>query len=63
MLSTLEKPLDHHDHVCNDQCSYVCIYESDTRICGYLIEFDYKEKVESKMIEEPYYGDIDLFGF
>lgn len=61
MLSILEKNVD---HVCNDNdCQYVCIYESDTRICGYLIEFDYQLKVESKMIEEPYYGDIDLFGF
>lgn len=43
--------------------SKVCWYESDTRICGYLIQFDYSDKIESKMIPEPFYGDIDLFGF
>lgn len=43
--------------------SYICWYESDTRICGYLIEFDYSAKIESKMDLEPFYGDIDLFGF
>ena len=43
--------------------SYVCMYDADTCICGYMIDFDYRDKVESKMIEEPFYGDIDLFGF
>lgn len=57
MITTLEKPT----HKEND--NKVCWYESETRICGYLIQFDYSGKIESKMIPEPYYGDIDLFGF
>lgn len=41
----------------------VCWYESNTKICGKLKHVDYFEILESKMIFEPYYGDIDLFGF
>lgn len=41
----------------------VCWYESNTRICGNVKTVDYFEVVESKMSIEPYYGDIDLFGF
>jgi hypothetical protein len=43
--------------------SYICWYESNTRLCGYLSEFNYSDKIESKMDLEPFYGDIDLFGF
>lgn len=41
----------------------VCWYESNTRLCGKMKSVDYFEVVESKMDIEPYYGDIDLFGF
>jgi len=41
----------------------VCWYESNTKICGQLKHVDYFEILESKMVYEPYYGDIDLFGF
>jgi len=41
----------------------VCWYESNTRVCGRVKAVDYFEIVESKMNFEPYYGDIDLFGF
>lgn len=47
----------------NKDDNLICWYESNTRICGYLIEFDYSAKIESKMELEPFYGDIDLFGF
>lgn len=40
-----------------------CWYESNTRVCGNIKHVDYNEIVESKMNDEPYYGDIDLFGF
>lgn len=40
-----------------------CIYDDTTIICGKIYEVDYLNRVESKMISEPFYGDIDLFGF
>jgi hypothetical protein len=43
--------------------SKICWYESRTRICGDLKKLDYFERIESKMVPEPFYGDIDLFGF
>ncbi|CAB4142590.1 hypothetical protein UFOVP784_18 [uncultured Caudovirales phage] len=43
--------------------SEICWYESDTKICGELEQLNYFERIESKMIPEPFYGDIDLFGF
>ncbi len=54
-----------HKHINNkkNKDNYICWYESNTKICGHLIEFDYSAKIESKMELEPYYGDIDLFGF
>jgi hypothetical protein len=41
----------------------VCWYESNTKICGKIRHLDYFNRIESKMISEPFYGDIDLFGF
>ena len=41
----------------------ICWYESNTRICGDLKQLNYVERIESKMVPEPFYGDIDLFGF
>lgn len=40
-----------------------CVYDNTTLICGMIVEVDYFSQVESKMIDEPFYGDIDLFGF
>ena len=40
-----------------------CVYHDSTIICGKIKEVDYLNRVESKMIPEPFYGDIDLFGF
>jgi hypothetical protein len=40
-----------------------CVYHDSTIICGKIKEVDYLNRVESKMITEPFYGDIDLFGF
>jgi hypothetical protein len=40
-----------------------CIIDDDTIICGKINEVDYLYRVESKMIVEQFYGDIDLFGF
>ena len=45
----------------NDQ--ETCVYHDSTIICGKIKDVDYKNRVESKMIIEPFYGDIDLFGF
>ena len=60
-MITLNKPILNDKIQADD--TLVCWYESDTRICGYLIDFDYSAKIESKMELEPFYGDIDLFGF
>lgn len=57
-MITLEKAPD-----TNTQTIDVCWYESNTRVCGKIKSVDYFEIVESKMNIEPYYGDIDLFGF
>jgi hypothetical protein len=43
--------------------SDTCIIDDDTIICGKINEVDYLNRVESKMIIEQFYGDIDLFGF
>lgn len=43
--------------------SETCLCDDLTLICGKIIEVDYKNRVESKMVSEPFYGDIDLFGF
>ncbi len=43
--------------------SKICWYESNTRICGDLKQLNYVERLEDKMVPEPFYGDIDLFGF
>jgi hypothetical protein len=43
--------------------SKVCWYESNTKICGDLKQLNYVERLENKMVPEPFYGDIDLFGF
>lgn len=40
-----------------------CLTDDTTIICGTIIELDYLSTIEDKMITEPYYGDIDLFGF
>lgn len=40
-----------------------CVYDNTTLICGMIIEVDYFSFLESKMIDESFYGDIDLFGF
>jgi len=40
-----------------------CVYQDSTIICGKIKEVDYLNRVESKMIIEPFYGDVDLFGF
>lgn len=57
-MITLEKAPD-----TNIQTIDVCWYESNTKVCGKIKSVDYFEIVESKMNIEPYYGDIDLFGF
>lgn len=41
----------------------VCRYDNNTLICGKIKEVDYLTRIESKMSYEPFYGDIDLFGF
>jgi len=58
-MKLLEKPKNKKQ----PKSPHICWYDSDTRICGYLVEFDYSEKIESKMELESFYGDIDLFGF
>jgi hypothetical protein len=40
-----------------------CVYQDSTIICGKIKDVDYLNRVESKMITEPFYGDVDLFGF
>ena len=40
-----------------------CIIDDATVIFGKINEVDYLYRVESKMIIEQFYGDIDLFGF
>lgn len=40
-----------------------CVYHDSTIICGKIKDVDYTKRVESKMVSEPFYGDIDLFGF
>lgn len=47
----------------NDNQPQVCIYDDTTLICGNIVHIDYNNRVESKMVVEPFYGDIDLFGF
>lgn len=42
---------------------HTCLTDDTTIICGTIIELDYLSTIEDKMITEPYYGDIDLFGF
>lgn len=49
------------DNTSEDQNT--CVYHDSTIICGKIKEVDYLNRVESKMIPEPFYGDIDLFGF
>ena len=43
--------------------SETCLSDNSTIICGTIIELDYISTLEEKMVIEPYYGDIDLFGF
>ena len=43
--------------------SQTCLNDDTTIICGTIIELDYLSTIEDKMVIEPYYGDIDLFGF
>jgi len=61
MLTLIEKkPLITQPKINSDK---TCIIHDDTVICGKIIEVDYIRRVESKMIVEQFYGDIDLFGF
>lgn len=41
----------------------VCWYESGTLVCGSVKVLDYYQMIKNSMNQEPYYGDIDLFGF
>ncbi len=61
MITKTKQDIIKHKNELDD--SLICWYESNTRICGYLIEYDYINNIESKMDLEPFYGDIDLFGF
>jgi hypothetical protein len=61
MLTLIKKePLTTQPKLNSDK---TCIIHDDTVICGKIIEVDYIRRVESKMIVEQFYGDIDLFGF
>jgi hypothetical protein len=40
----------------------VCFNESNTIVCGKIETFDY-EKLEKNITFEPFFGEIDLFGF
>lgn len=40
----------------------VCFNESNTIVCGKIEKFDY-EKLEINTTFEPFFGEIDLFGF
>lgn len=57
--------LDRHPSVYADDetNNQTCLKDNSTVICGNIIEVDYLNRVESKMVSEPFYGDIDLFGF
>lgn len=46
-----------------DHKSETCFYDDTTLVCGKSKNVDYFVRIESKMIPEPFYGDIDLFGF
>jgi hypothetical protein len=61
MLALIEKeiPINTPKPTQND----TCIIDDATVICGKINEVDYLYRVESKMIIEQFYGDIDLFGF
>jgi len=61
-MLTLERPPDTKKPSKKNSIN-ACWYESNTRVCGRIKTVDYFEIVESKMDFEPYYGDIDLFGF
>lgn len=61
MLALLEKETITHPSKLNT--TETCIIDDDTIICGKINEVDYIYRVESKMIIEQFYGDIDLFGF
>lgn len=41
----------------------VCWNDSNTILCGHIFQLDHDFRVESKMIPEEYYGDVDVFGF
>lgn len=58
----LERPKS-VDLTINSDDQETCVYHDSTIICGKIKDVDYKNRVESKMIIEPFYGDIDLFGF
>lgn len=45
------------------ESSQTCLSDNSTIICGTIIELDYISTLEEKMVIEPFYGDIDLFGF
>lgn len=39
-----------------------CFNESNTIVCGKIQTFDY-DNLENKITFEPFFGEIDLFGF
>jgi hypothetical protein len=61
MLALIEKEIPVTQPKLNS--NNTCIIDDDTVICGKINEVDYLYRVESKMIVEQFYGDIDLFGF
>lgn len=61
MLSLLDNSNNTHESI--HEHSLVCFKEGDMLVCGFVIDFDLAYKLESKMVDEPYYGEIDLFGF
>ena len=61
MLTLIEKEILVQEP--KPQPNDTCIIDDDTVICGKINEVDYLYRVESKMIIEQFYGDVDLFGF
>lgn len=53
----------HPSKINQEPSDHTCLSDHSTIICGHIIELDYISTLENKMVIEPYYGDIDLFGF
>jgi hypothetical protein len=61
--NNLDKPLLDIFNISSDHKSHACFYDDLTLVCGNIKNVDYFVRIESKMIPEPFYGDIDIFGF